>query len=511
MEIEGVKTVVFGIGGPGCKLLDRLARSVPNSTELVALDTEKARLDALVGRITKVVIGESMHAVCGTVEEVRAAFKGDMPKIGSVLSGTGITIVIVSADDEGGVCIAESLSEFCRDRRILTLVLALYESHSVVARDRIKVLKEKSDGIVLVDDSRNEADNDLASAGAFERISSQSVSLINSIFASASNAGFATLRPDELRKFFHDGLFFILAHGHGGFLDESCKAALSHEISKTERILAIVSSQIELEIEDLKAATQSIENQLGVESIEWIQVQSAAEGIDLLLLCGVRELPEVSVKETQGEIAATDETHPPKWTLAKIESKEVPEKEIGEVPIVSEVAAKPKAIEELEEISMIGEETNAPVKQKVALPETESQTIKESEEEINESDLAAELEEVDKGAEIRVGSDDGKASEQKTLDVTVEVEDIIERQIAQPKVKSPALIGMYKVPSEQPKLPKENPKLLQRDRPMPLEIEPEPEEDTIDDIVNDLTGMPTFKKKGQKKLGDYRDNYNRYV
>jgi cell division GTPase FtsZ len=424
MEIEGAKAVIFGIGGAGCKILGQLTGESLNNCELIALDTDKGLLNSLDESIKKVVVGESMASQCGNFDEIRNALSSDINKVESSLEGANMVIIIAGLGGKTGTCIGKFIVDLCSKKEVFTLFVPIYPltKFGVDGVDAmIKQLKNKVDGVIVVDNNLKKEGENLPMLKVFERVNEMVIELVSLLVASISNLGVMNLNKDELEHFFYGDLFFVLAEGKSfqatGANDAALKELLGYvDVEDVKRILALVSSPSEISIEDMKNLNSTMQEKLDPEGIKWVNVCTDSRDIHMLLVTAVDELPLV---------------------------------------------------------------------EGVELPEQIKPEIEKPNEEKKEPSLGS--------LDINIPEPGDTLEENPTF------------------LRSQALIGLVERPAkEEPKPPPKPPTLVEEitnEYTHPKEVEEEDDEEyDIDDIVGDLTGFPSFKKKGQKKLGDYKDD-----
>jgi len=428
MEIEGAKTIVFGIGGVGCKILNGLAERVPNNTELIALDREQAQLDGLGDRVGKVKIGDAL-AKRGSFDEIKGALDSEIIRMETSLESVNLAVIIMSLGGKTGSCIGNFMAELCENKGIFTLVIPIYpltkgkrgagEVDASVTR-----LREKADGVLIVDNNLKKGKGNLPMLSVFKKVNFLVADMVILLITSISSMGWMNLSKDELKHFFHGDVFFLVTSGEGKNLQEASQISLKEidryaEVSHVKRVLVLMSAPFEVSIEEMRELNGSIQDKLDPEAIKWIS--SASEGGDVrsILVSAVSELPLV-----QGV------------TLPEHVGKEEPEG--GDRPD--------------------GEE--------------------------------------EEGVK---GPSEGEGRQKSEFEEFLNLQLAAQRKQEEERVKSPALMGLSK--EEKVEEEPEEPEAIGE----PEEEEPRADEEgEIEDIVNELVGFPSFKKKGQKKLGDYK-------
>lgn len=412
MEIEGAKTAVFGVGGAGCKILQELSKRVPGNMERIALDTDKAELDALGEGVQKVVLGESL-ASCTSFEETKKALKEEMRAIEDSLAGASMAIVVAGLGGKTGTCIGDFLADLCDQKGIFVLFIPIYPLNKIKggperADAAIRRMRDKVDGVVIVDNNLKREEGNLPMLSVFRQVNAVVAELVTILITSISSMGYMNLSRDELRHFFHGDLFFILTSGVGRGVEEARNKALEEvgkcaDLSGIRKVLVMLSSPMEVSIAEMRGLNGVIEERLRPEAIKWINIHSKSGETRMLLVSAVEKLPLIEGLPLPGKVEAP----------------------AGEDAVSDFFERMPKSPETLSE-----------------RPE---------------------------------------------------------------KLRSPALMGLSKEAQKKP----EEPETKKEPEKKPEELEePEEEEVDLDDVVNELVGFPSFKKKGQKKLGDYRgDQY----
>ncbi len=435
MEIEGAKTVVFGIGGVGCRILNSLVGEVPKNTGLIALDKDQSQLEQLRGGIDKVRIGESLNK-CESFEEIKKALSEEIGKIESSLSGVNMAMVVMGLGGKTGACIGQFIVELCTKRQIFTLAVPIYpltkgRRGSEEVDSGVDLIREKADGVIIVDNNLKR-DEKTPMLNLFKKVNGVVKSLINSLIISISSMGFMNLNRDELQHFFYGDLFFVATSGDGKGLEEASEKALKEvdkyaESSHIKRSLVLLTSPSELTIQEMRGLNSSIQERLNPDSTKWIGVNSDRMEFQVILVSAVSELPLVQGVKMPDHIES--------------DVKNPDEKEKGKESVVS-------------------------------IPrDTRAEEVKSEFEEFLNMQLEA------------------------------------QRKDDEEEYRSPALIGLEKG-GEGQKSSKDAEGVYggpgDKDA---VAAEPEVDEDEeIEDIVNELVGFPSFKKKGQKKLNEYQDD-----
>jgi len=593
METLGVKIAVFGIGKVGLMLIDKLSKPQPPNTEFIALDTERTRLEALDGKVRKLaLVGALENTPDGG--KLRSAINERLLDSMKEFPKSGIVIILASASSDGEFGIIKSVSELCKGLGITTVVLYIKDLSKASVKNPsrgLDTLLPVSDAVVL-----SYGPVDATGSLPLDALT-EAESVARSLIYSVSGIGFVTQDAGEIKRSLQGGLFFCISDGVGtgfseAFDDAFAKAEESLAGQHVERVFAITYSQSEPELDELRRSNDVILNRLGVGGVVWAQLQSQKAETEVLLLCGVKELPGL-VSESRSEAASANATivkEPDNATIVKKDNAaivEEPESTAKEdaMPVTPEVSAppimklwkedlmaasaeKPSAISIWKNKPIVSDnETNKPADSKSSnitkptdtklsdmgntTPPANSSVIQNRrimgipparasqpegplpsiwrpatrvppKENLDAEDIASDLEEFDSGAEIRPSGissrPETKASlpeepwEQSTIDVPIPVDDLLETEITNKtpapslRLKNQALIGMHDRPEEKQVTMPNNPKLAQL-RNLPADNKEVSVDDDLDDVISELTGMPSFKSKGQKKLQDYRGEY----
>jgi cell division GTPase FtsZ len=412
MELEGKKTAVFGIGGAGCKIAGLLARSAPENTELIALDTNKKQLEGLDERVLGVPVGESLANKCSSFEEVKESLSAEIGRVESSLDGVDMVMIIASLGGKTGTCLSDFIAELCSEKGLFSLYVPIYPLHKVQggvekAEKAIKRMAEKVGGTLIVDNNLKREGGNLPMVQVFNIVNRLIEEMLLGLVYSISDMGMTNLEADELRAFFHGDSYFVVTSGEGSSLEIAIRGGLDEigryaEVPSVERVLVLASTPMELAISDIKAANGRIDERYSPDGIKWINTASKDGDYRAITVFAVKELP-------------------------LIEGVELPED--------------------------VGDE---------------------------------EQEEAPEGGEIAGGD---KVSEFFDNDISDSVE-----KYEKDTLKRPALMGLSD------KKEKKEPE------PEITEEKLEDESEDLDDVVNELVGFPSFKKKGQKKIHEYQDD-----
>lgn len=447
MEPEGANAVVFCIGGAGCRIASGLAGVALKNTDIVALDKDQAQLDALDQSIKKVLIGESL-ASCGSFEEMKSSLGADISNLENILNGASMAVVIASVAGRTSQCVANFIVELCESKKVFTLAVLLHRKKLSFDEPILKKIHDNANGVLGVDNSVTEDERNLPTSNMYGRTNSKVIDLVSLIIISVSGAGLMNLNREEIAHFFHGELFFSLAAGSGAAVMEAADAALGVvKVSKASRVLALVSSPSEASLEDMRAMNDKISEKLGPEYVKWISAYSTNGTCNVLLVCGAGEALEPE----------------------KIEPAEVAEESKAEEPPPAEAA---------------------PIQETVERPMKESALERMA----REASGTPSKEPQPKLLGSQYLSSKGVVKPPKTF-------------------TSPALIGLNgRVPPKRPVVVEEEPppsygmgELKKAIGKRIMENREEEEED-LDNMASELVGQPITKKKGQKKLEDYKDN-----
>jgi len=480
-----------------------LSRFTPDNTSLIALDKDKSQLESLSEEVKKVVVGKSLANQCGSFDDVKKALKAEVSGLEDSLEGAEIAIVIVGLGGKTGTCMGNFIVDLCREKNIFTLFVPIYPLTKITggqarADAMIKRVKAKVDGIVVVDNNLKRGGGNLPMLKVFGNVNTLIVQLVRLLIASLCEEGFTNLNKDELMHFFHGDLFFILTSNRGVSVESASRKALDEigkyaEVSSVKRTLVLVSAPFEVCITDMRKLNDTIQDRFNPEGIKWVNIQSEKETW-VLMVSAVSELPLVEGVELPEHVKSEK--------VERVqERKSVGEKENASDGIVGvgkgEDVARDGLKDGIEEV----EDVNGGNK-----------PIEEKEEPLEESEIAEGIKEAEeeKGDESVNKPEKVGAPVEKKVDVPVEkrvetvpvdnqqkffdLPDHIGGNNEQP-LKSQALLGLSE------KKVVEQPKGNVEDGDDELS-----EEDEIDEILHELIGFPSFKKKGQKRLGDYKDD-----
>lgn len=327
MEPESIKAVVFGIGGAGCRIVSGLASTAPKNTDIVALDKDKAQLDALDQNIKKVLVGESL-ADCGSFEEMKRLLGAEMSTLENSLNGANLAVVIASAAGRISRCAIRFITELCKSKGVFTLAILLHREKLSFDEPILKSIHDNTNGVLGVDNSVTENERSLPISEMYDRVNSNVIDLVTLIITSVSGTGSMNLNGEELAHFFQGEFYFSLASGNGPALLEAANTALGAvNATKVSRVLALVSTPSEASLEDMRTLNDKITEKLSPEYVKWISAYSADEMSKVLLICGASEAQELEKIETAEVVEQSEEEPTPAEVAPVHEIVEIPKKE----------------------------------------------------------------------------------------------------------------------------------------------------------------------------------------
>jgi cell division GTPase FtsZ len=304
MELrEGMpKTVIFGIGGAGCKTLNLIAKEGLNNTELVAIDVDKKQLYALGPSIKQVLIGETI-AECKGFEEVKAALKEEIKSIEGPVEDASVAIIIAGLGKRTGTCIVNFIAELCANKRLLTLTISIYpfvtnDGKATEVNAIIKKLKELSSAVILVDNNLRRAHRSMPVLDVFREVNSLIVKMVKILVNSVCGLNSMNLSVDELRYFFYGDFINIMVVAEDNNLVAAAEKALKDlhryvEGPSIKKMLILTTSSYETGVDDMKAINESMQKDSGSEGIKWISAIEPNNTATLIMIACVSELPLV--------------------------------------------------------------------------------------------------------------------------------------------------------------------------------------------------------------------------
>lgn len=292
MEPAGVKTVLFGVGGAGVKVLAELEGKVPASTDLLALDTDNAQLDSLSQGITTICLAGAEP------EEMKASLQEKADHIESVLSGAQMAVIMLAIGGTTGECIGNELSRICSKAGVFTISVVFCSSGKQDQAEicgTTKSLKETSSGVIIFDNNPERLGLS-PSVKLFDYLNAVAAQVVYMLVASVSDIGTTNLSKDELAGFFDGGLFFVATHGKGAVLGAAVSKAIEGSLGYADsgnlkKIMLLVSAPSDVNVADMKDANGAILEMLKVDDVKWVCTASEAAEIDAIMLSGASELP----------------------------------------------------------------------------------------------------------------------------------------------------------------------------------------------------------------------------
>lgn len=335
METLGTKVVVLGAGGAGSKMLDRLATAIPPNAELIAIDTDSARLGSLNQNIKPISIGSAISA-CKNIDEMRTALGSEMQVLESSIHDAELVIILMGMGGKAGSCLGSMIAETCTSKGIFTLSIATYPLMRMGSLDGVKGtaenLREHSSGVIIIDNNLNLEGDNISVTDVFDKINSVVCELVMLVLSSISGTGYMSLSADELRQFFHGDVFFSLTAGKGVVLSDAADRALGNVLRYTghsgvKRMLVMAAGPTDISIEEIRALNDRIENEFKAESVKWacayandFEVLAISAVEDIPLLRGIElpsHAPHVSVPVVETPKAVMEEAKKPEAIAAK--------------------------------------------------------------------------------------------------------------------------------------------------------------------------------------------------
>jgi hypothetical protein len=405
------------------------------------------------------------------------------------------------------------------------------------AEESIKKLKEVADAVIIVDNNLKRGKS-RPMLDVFRHVNVMVSELVVILISSISGLGAMNLSKDEIHHFLYGDKYLILTGNNGPDLKVLSKSTLNEtenyvDAGDVEKCLVLTSTPVEMGISEMRDMNGEIEKGLNPDAIKWINMVSPGEN-SFLLVSAVKELPLVQGVKMPGTIISDGEE-----SEEDAPEKVVVEGDGSEQEVVEEKApvGNQKEGEDPKEMPKVGgmlfgdskaEEKWGEIEEGVEPRESkESSGVKEGEEEVEEDQEGGEEESeneedmaIPESEASLVGIQETKTPEAAGGQAEEDYSPILESIEAEGSLsKSQALIGLsgeekgeaseeeedQEVP--EPVAEEEGEVGVDEELDEKDEERRSQEEEDIDDIISELVGFPNFKKKGQKKLDDYSDDY----
>jgi len=451
MEIgDNIKTVVFGVGGAGCRTADMLS-GINAQGRLVGIDLGGKTLLTLGDDITKIELGGSLDDVTD-VEAAKTELQRDLGDVDGILEGADMAIIIAGLGRKTGTYISSYLAKKATDKGVLCISIVIYPFSNnggknfkvIEAEEALKTLRGVSNGLIVLDNRIGRKNRSTPMVQVFKSVNSWILRVVDGLLNSAVGFGPMSMQTDDLRFFFHDDVVFVM----GVAEDSDAKGAIQGAFEgisayvdkdEIEKALVMMESPYEMGIVELRDLTEEVPGLSEIEELRWV-INTNDAGFRAAVLAGVKGTPFLD--EARSEDEEGD------W-LGGAESEEAIENSLMNMAPMTEVTMP------------------EPEKQ----PSMGSSDMPQALIGMNLLELPGAGEEEDEGDEEE--ADDTEGDAKQTLTKRKAVRKRIKRQVRR-KAKE--------------------------------EAEAEEEED-IEDIAAELTGFPMYKRKGQKRLSEYSDEF----
>jgi len=317
METGGaVKTAVFGVGGAGCRIVNMLSRDNPQGSRLVAIDLDKKALASLDDEVTKMHLGESLDDV-EDMEEAKKALESDLKGIGDVMAGAEMVIIVAGLGRKTGTYISGYLAKQATDRGILCISVVLFpfpkqggKNFKVIeAGEAVDNLSKVSNGLVVIDNNLGRKSKSTPMVDVFRTVNSWVLRVVRGFLNSAVGLGPMSMQIDELRFFFHEDLIYVLGSSEEGEAKDALRGALTGvadytDLSDVQKLLVIMDAPYEVGIVELRDLTDGVEGLSDIPELRWI-INTDESEFHVAMLAGVEDAP--FLREPKAIIEAIDE------------------------------------------------------------------------------------------------------------------------------------------------------------------------------------------------------------
>ncbi len=225
---------IVGVGGAGCRIVDRLFDTVVHPSALVAIDSDARTLDECRAA-AKIQIGESAGCGMGTggdPEAARLAALEEKEMLRALFADVGMVVVIAGLGGGAGAGAAPVVMETAREEGALALAMAtlpfFFEgaARNRAARAAMKDWARHADSLLLAPNDRlAEFADDPALAGAFRKVNGILAAGIGGIEKLIVEPGLINLDFADIRSLLnrHGGIG-VFAYGEGQGADKAAQA-----------------------------------------------------------------------------------------------------------------------------------------------------------------------------------------------------------------------------------------------------------------------------------------------
>jgi cell division protein FtsZ len=273
-----IRTSIVGVGGAGCKVIDRVAGLLREEGTTVAVNTDARSLEACRAT-SKLQIG-TVHTrgfgAGGDVELGRMVAEDDLDMIRGLFFNVDLVFVVAGLGGGTGTGAAPVILQAARDAGALTLCFATlpfaFEGHTrrTEADRAVSVLRRQSDALVLVPNDRlSGAVGETQLAKAFEVADDVLGAGIVSLWRLVSRPGYIRVDFADLQKAVRSsGGACSLGYGEGRGENRARAAAaalldsplLDHGrlMAESEAMIVCVAGGPDLTIKDVELITEAI-------------------------------------------------------------------------------------------------------------------------------------------------------------------------------------------------------------------------------------------------------------
>jgi cell division protein FtsZ len=177
--MHGEKIRIVGVGGAGCRIVDRLHELICDASSLVAVNTDSRSLDE-ARAAAKLQIGEALTNGLGAGGDVtigRQAARDDVGMIRSLLSGADLVLLVAGLGGGTGTGALPVILDVAHDEGALVLCFATLpfefegRNRMKTAEETLEILKESADALLVVPNQRlSEYAGTATLAATFEKV-----------------------------------------------------------------------------------------------------------------------------------------------------------------------------------------------------------------------------------------------------------------------------------------------------------------------------------------------------
>jgi cell division protein FtsZ len=235
--VQGAHITVIGVGGGGCRVVDRLSDFPVDGVMLAAVDTDLKSL-SLCRATLKVQIGQRLTNGLGTGGDAnlaRQAASDDIDQLRSLCVGTDLVFVVTGLGGGTGTGAGPLVLNTARAAGAMTLCFATLpfdfegRNRGEVARQAVNNLRDAADAVILVPNDRLfESVGESAVADSFHKADDVISMGVRSVWRLITQPGFINLSLSDLHKVVRrSGGVCTFAYGRGTGPQRTERAVMS--------------------------------------------------------------------------------------------------------------------------------------------------------------------------------------------------------------------------------------------------------------------------------------------